>query len=133
MFPNYPLIYSSEDKYTYDYLFEFIKKQAKTLPGAVMGDGSPAISASCKEHFPDSKRLMCWYHAAKKMKEKLASVRREDPTMASNIFTDITTLQSGATDKESFFVIFGLLRKKWTEDKIYYSEMLRERVCGFFT
>ena len=133
MFPNYPLIYSSEDKYTYDYLFEFIKKEAKTLPGAVMGDGSPAISSSCKEHFPDSKRLMCWYHAAKKMKDKLGGVKREDPTMASNILKDITTLQSGAPDEESFFVIFGLLRKKWTEDKIYYSETLRQRVCGFFT
>ena len=79
-----------------------------------MGDGSPAISSSCKEHFPDSKCLMCWYHAAKKMKEKLGSVKREDSTMASNILKDITTLQSGAPDEESFYVIFGLLRKKWT-------------------
>ena len=133
MFPTYPLISSSEDKHTYDLILKFIKQEAKTPPSAVMADGSKAVSSSCKEHFPESKHLMCWYHAAKKMKEKLGGVKREDPTMASNILKDITTLQSGAPDEESFFVIFGLLRKKWTEDKIYYWERLRQRVCEFFT
>ena len=92
MFPNYPLIYSSEDKYTYDYLLKFIKKEIKTPPLCVMADGSKAISSSCKEQFPDLKRLMCWYHAIKKMKDKLGSVKNEDPTIANNILTDITTL-----------------------------------------
>ena len=98
-----------------------------------MGDSSLAISSTCKEHFPDSKRLMCWYHAAKNMKDKLGGVKSEDPTMAKDILSDITTLQSGAPDEELFHVIFGLLRKKWTEDKIYMTDTLRERVARFFT
>ena len=85
MFPTYPLISSSEDQHTYDLILKFVKKEAKTPPTAVMADGSKAISSSCKEHFPESKRLMCWYHAVKKMKDKLSGVKREDPTMASNI------------------------------------------------
>ena len=133
MFPNYPLNSSSEDKYTYDFLLKFIKKEAKIPPVAVMADGCKAISSSCKEHFPESKRLMCWYHAMKKMKEKLGGVKSEDPTIANNILNDISTLQSGAPDEESFHVIFGLLRMKWTEDKIYYTDSLRQRVCAFFT
>lgn len=133
MFPTYPLISSSEDKQTYDLILKFIKKEAKTPPTAVMADGSKAISSSCKEHFPQAKRLMCWYHAVKNMKDKLGGVKSEDPTMAKNILSDITTLQSGAPDDESFYVIFGLLKKKWIEDKIYYMESLRQRVCDFFT
>ena len=98
-----------------------------------MADGSKAVSSSCKELFPESKRLMCWYHAAKNMKDKLGGVKSEDPTMAKDILSDITTLQFGAPDVESFYVIFALLKKKWTEDKIYYTESLRQKVCGFFT
>ena len=100
---------------------------------AVMADGCKAISSSCKEHFPESKRLMCLYHAKKKMKDKLVGVKVEDPAIANNILNDISTLQSGAPDEESFHVIFGLLRMKWTEDKIYYTDSLRQRVCAFFT
>ena len=67
------------------------------------------------------------------MKDKLGGVKSEDPTMANNILSDITTLQSGAPDEESVNVIFGLLRMKWTDDKIYYTDSLRQRVCDFFT
>ena len=100
---------------------------------AVMADSCKAITSNCKEHFPELKRLMCWYHAMKKIKEKLGGVKSEDPTIAKNILNDISTLQSGAPDDESFHVIFGLLRMKWTEDKIYYTDSLRQRVCAFFT
>ena len=133
MFTNYPLNSSSKDKYTYDFLLKFIKKEAKILPVAVMADDCKALSSSCKEHFPESKRLMCWYDAKKKMKEKLCGVKSEDPTIAKNILYDISILQSGAPDKESFNVIFGLLRMKWTDDKIYYTDSCRQRVCDFFT
>ena len=92
MFPTYPLISSSEDKHTYDLILKFIKQEAKTPPSAVMADGSKAVSSSCMEHFPESKRLMCWYHAAKNMKDKLGGVKSEDPTMAKDILSDITTL-----------------------------------------
>ena len=67
------------------------------------------------------------------MKDKLGAVKSEDPTIANNILNDIGTLQSGAPDEESFHILFGLLRKKWTEDKIYYTDTLRQRVCAFFT
>ena len=67
------------------------------------------------------------------MKDKLGGVKNLDPTIANNILDDITTLQYGAADEESFDIIFGLLRKKWTEDKIYMTDTLRERVARFFT
>ena len=101
MFTNYPLNSSSEDKYTYDFLLKFIKKEAKIPPVAVMADDCKALSSSCKEHLPESKRLMCWYDAKKKMKEKLWGVKSEDPTIAKNILCDISILQSGAPDEES--------------------------------
>ena len=131
--PNYPLISSHEDKFTYDYLLDFIKTEAKTAPLAIMGDGSKAISSSCHEHLPDSKRLMCWYHACTKMREKLGGVKNLDAAIANNILDDITTLQYGAPDEESFDILFGLLRKKWTEDKVYMMDTLRERVAAFFS
>ena len=131
--PNYPLISSNEDKFTYDYLLQFIKTEAKTAPLAVMADGSKAISSSCHEKLPDSKRLMCWYHACTKMREKLVGVKNLDAAISNNILDDITTLQYGAPDEESFDILFGLLTRKWTKDMVYMTDILRERVAAFFS
>ena len=67
------------------------------------------------------------------MKEKLCGVKSEDPTIAKNILYDISILQSGAPDEESFNVIFGLLRMKWLDEKIYYTDSCRKRVDDFFS
>ena len=130
--PNYPLISSNEDKFTYDYLLQFIKTEAKTAPLAVMEDGSKAISSSCHEKLPDSKRLMCWYHACTKMKDRLGGVKNVDASIYHKILDDIRTLQYGAPDEESFHILFSLLTKKWTKDTVFFTDILKERVATFF-
>ena len=126
------IISSNEDKETYDFLLQFVKEEAKTLPLALMADGAVAVSSSCKEILPQCKRLMCWYHASKKMKDKLTGIRNLDASMASQIFSDIHALQFGAPDEESFFILFALLRRKWSEEKEYTTDMLKDRVSEFF-
>ena len=74
------IISSSEDKATYDFLLQFVKEQAKTIP---LADGAIAVSLSCKEILPECKRLMCWYHASKKMKDKLLGIKSIDTSVAS--------------------------------------------------
>ena len=130
--PNYPLISSKEDKFTYDYLLQFIKDEAKTAPLAVMADGSKAISSSCSEKLPDSKRLMCWYHACKNIREKLVGVKNLDVAVSNNILSDINVLQYGAPDEESFHILFALLTRKWTEEKVYMTDILKDKVADFF-
>ena len=110
--PNYPFISSHEDTFSYEYLLDFIKSTAKTAPVAIMADGAKAITSSCREKLPDSKRLMCWYHACTKMKDRLGGVKNLDASIYHKILDDITTLQYGAPDEESFDILFGLLTKK---------------------
>ena len=126
------LISSNEDKLTYDFLLQFIKDEAKTVPLAVMADGSKAISSSCSEKLPDSKRLMCWYHVCKNIREKLVGVKNLDVAVSNNIFSDINVLQYGAPDEESFNILFALLTRKWTEEKVYTTDILKDRVADFF-
>ena len=76
----------------YDYLLDFIKIEAKTAPVAIMADGAKAITSSVLEKFPDSKRLMCWYHACNKMRGKLLGVKNLDASIYQKILDDITTL-----------------------------------------
>ena len=52
------IISSNEDMVTYDFLLEFVKDESKTLPLAVMGDGSSAISSSCSEKLPEADVLV---------------------------------------------------------------------------
>ena len=66
------------------------------------------------------------------MREKLVGVKNLDTAISNNILDDITTLQYGAPDEESFDILFGLLTKKWTNDKVYMTDILRERVATFF-
>ena len=130
--PIYPFISSNEDKFSYDYLLDFIKIEAKTAPVAIMADGAKAITSSVLEKFPDSKRLMCWYHAITKMKDRLAGVKNVDTSIYRKIIDDIRTLQYGAADEESFHILFGLLAKKWTKDTVFFTDILTERVVSFF-
>ena len=52
--------------------------------------------------------------------------------MASQIFSDIHALQFGAPDEESFFILFALLRRKWSEEREYTTDVLKDRVSEFF-
>ena len=47
------IISSNEDKVSYNFLLQFVKDESKTLPLAVMGDGSSAISSSCSAMLPE--------------------------------------------------------------------------------
>ena len=82
-----------------------------------MADGAIAVSLSCREILPECKRLMCWYHASKKMKDKLMGIKSLDTSVASQIFSDIHALQFGVPDEESFFILFALLQRKWSEER----------------
>ena len=75
---------------------------------------------------------MCWFHASKKMKDKLAGIKSLDADVSNKIFSDIHVLQYGAPDEQSFFILFALLRRKWTEEKEYTTNILKDRVAEFF-
>ena len=101
-------------------------------PAVIMADGSAAVTASCKEILPLSKRLMCWYHASKKIQDRLKGIKNIDAKVSTQIYSDIQTLQAGAYDEESFFLLAALMKRKWLEEKIYIDETLKLRVTEFF-
>jgi hypothetical protein len=125
------VISSNEDKPTYDFLLKFVKDRSKIPPAAIMADGSAAVTASCKDILPQSERLMCWYHASKKIQDRLKSVKKVDAGVAKQIYNDIHTLQHGAFDEESFFLLAALMKKKWLERK-YTVRNLKTRITEFF-
>ena len=126
------VVSSNEDKATYDFLLKFVKDMSQVPPAVIMADGSAAVTASCKEILPLSKRLMCWYHASKKIQDRLKGIKNIDAKVSTQIYSDIQTLQAGAYDEESFFLLAALMKRKWLEEKIYIDETLKLRVTEFF-
>ena len=59
-------------------------------------------------------------------------IKSHDTSVVSQIFSDIHALQFGAPDEESFFILFALLRRKWSEEREYTNDVLKDRVSEFF-
>ena len=53
-------------------------------------------------------------------------------TVARQFFSDIHALQFEAPDEESFFILFAVLRRKWSEEREYTTDVLKDRVSEFF-
>jgi hypothetical protein len=69
------LISDSESAVTYHQMFQSLDSastrvnQIQFCPSYVLADGCPGISKAVAERFPHARRLMCWFHVTKAMKE----------------------------------------------------------------
>ena len=68
----------------------------------------------------------------KNVKQRLAGVKSTDPLIYHKIMDDLRGMQAGAVDKESFSVLYRLLKKKWVEDHIYSDPDLKVKMIEFF-
>ena len=101
------------------YLLKAIKDTSKKDPKYVMADGAQTISRAVLEVFPDSIRLMCWFHVAQNLKKQGAALKKnkEDPDLWAELWFDISILQKLSLNDESKEKLFGLLKAKWFEYK----------------
>ncbi len=114
------------------YLLKAIKDTSKKDPKYVMADGAQTISRAVLEVFPDSIRLMCWFHVAQNLKKQGAALKKnkDEPDLWSELWFDISILQKLSLNDESKKKLFGLLKVKWfeyTEDK-----NLKNKIQNFF-
>ena len=106
-----------EDTTAYSFLFETVMEIAEPTPRAIMADADKA--SAIRNTLPASVRLTCFFHLLKNVKQRLAGVKSTDPVIYHKIMDDLQGLQAGAVDKESFSVLYRLLKKKCAEDHIY--------------
>ena len=69
------MVSSNETAEDVKYLLQAIKDSSKKDPKYVMADGAQSISKAVSEVFPDSIRLMCWFHVAQNLKKQSAALR----------------------------------------------------------
>ena len=68
--PIFISISSNEDEDAYSRLFQSVKNiNPNYEPKAIMGDGSKSITKAAKKKFPTARRLMCYFHVTKHVKE----------------------------------------------------------------
>ena len=68
----------------------------------------------------------------KNVKDKLCKLKNVAPNVYMMIINDLQTLQSGAVDKESFVVLYDLLKKKWLESYENTDEKVIDLLKRFF-
>ena len=109
-----------------------MKDVSEPYPTAVMADAAKAITKSLKEVLPETTRLTCFFHVMKNVKDKLCKLKNVAPNVYMMIISDLQTLQSGAVDKESFVVLYDLLKKKWLESYENTDEKVIDLLKRFF-
>ena len=126
------ILTNREDKTAFDFLFDFVKDNSTPTPTAIMADADKAITSSIRDKLPESQRLTCFFHVMKNVKQRLTKVRKVDQAVYHKILDDLRSLQAGAIDEESFFILYGLLRKKWLEQHRFPDPELKIMVSEFF-
>ena len=126
------ILSNREDKTAYDFLFEMVKEVAEPRPLAIMADADKAMTSSIRSILPNSKRLTCFFHVMKNVKQKLGKVKKAESSISQRIKDDIRTLQASAVDDESFFTIYNLMEKKWTKESKYKDSKMKDMVIKFF-
>ena len=126
------ILSNREDKKAFDFLFDYVKNTAEPLPTAVMADADKAITSSVRDILPGSKRLTCFFHIMKNVRQRLSRVKTTDKAIYNKIMEDIRILQAGAVDEESFSILYSLLTKKWMVEHEFYDPELKIMVSEFF-
>ena len=114
------------------FFLEWIRREASVAPLYIMADGASHITLGIEQVFPRTTRLMCSFHKKKNVKEHLTELRCEDPNIAGEIMTDLSILQAGALDHETFISMYQLLVQKWTVEKAFTNEVLNAKIQKFF-
>ena len=58
-----------------------------------------------------------------KCKRALNELRCKDPNIAGEIMMDLSILQAGSVDHETFISMYQLLVQKWTVEKAFTNEV----------
>ena len=114
------------------FFLEWIRREASVAPLYIMADGASQITLAIEQVFPLSTRLMCSFHEKKNVKEHLTELRCEDPNIAGEIMMDLSILQAGSVDHETFISMYQLLVQKWTVEKAFTNEVLNAKIQKFF-
>ena len=88
------ILSNREDKIAYDFLFEMVKEVAEPRPLAIMADADKAMTSSMRDILPNSKRLTCFFHVMKNVKQKLGQIKKDDSSISQRINNDIRTSTS---------------------------------------
>ena len=126
-------MFNHENLRAVQFFLEWISKECSIKPHFIMADGAPQITLAIENVFPESIRLMCSYHGKKNIRNHLGEVRAEDPQIANEIMLDISILQSGSIDHDTFISVFYLLVEKWTTEKNFSNEGLTNKIKRFFS
>ena len=114
-----------QDKEAFVFLFDFVKDTAEPSPIAVMDN---ADTSSVRDKLPQAKRLTCYFHVIKNVRQRLSKVRSTDQAVYNKIFEDFMTLQASAIDEESFTILYSMFVNKWLREHIFYDPELKQMV-----
>ena len=126
------VLMSSEDEEGISSVLQFIKDTAVSEPIATMTDGDRAFTAAVNKIFPDTTRLMCWYHVVKNLQDHLKTIKSMDVKLGNQLFEDIKQVRKFALDEEMFNLLMGLLNRKYTEEIPPQNDEMRSAINGFF-
>jgi transposase-like protein len=79
-------------------------------PSVLEADGAHAITNACDAVFPNTTRIMCWFHVSQNVDKKLSTIRSKK--IQDAIREDIHQLQLAKSESE-FIKASGLWLKKW--------------------
>ena len=120
-----------EDKEAFDFLFDFVKQTAEPVPISVMADADKAITSSLRDKLPQCKRLTCFFHVMKNVRQRLSRVKAIDKSVYNQLMDDIRVLQSSSVDEKSFLILYGMFKKKWMTEHVFYDPELKIMVSEF--
>ena len=93
-FPTHVSLSSHEDTSAWMFSYNFVKDVAGKTPRYRMGDGAKEITKAGLEVFgAHGDRLMCWPHTYRNTYDHLLPLRKEDPSLADKVMSDIEFLQ----------------------------------------
>ena len=90
-----------------------------------------ADTSSVRDKLPQAKRLTCYFHVIKNVRQRLSKVRSTDQAVYNKIFEDFMTLQASAIDEESFTILYSMFVNKWLREHIFYDPELKQMVANF--
>ena len=114
------------------FVLEWIRDNCSVPPVAVIADGAAAFTAALREIFPDTLRLMCFFHVMKNVKDKLSAV---DTRIASSLTRDIRDLAAFSIDEDTNNLLLRLFKEKWTklpDDMAAETKMKIEEFINYF-
>ncbi|CAF1306954.1 unnamed protein product, partial [Rotaria sordida] len=101
----------------------------------IMADGAPGLTAAVSNELPTCRRLMCWPHVLRKVREHRSLIKNKEKFLM--VEKDIKELQLAFND-QVFFAGAKLMLEKWATDKDlnkfsqYFSEQWLSHLCYWY-